>query len=69
MWNKNEAEGKAEEIKGAIKNKVGEITGDRELEEEGEAEEIAGELQHEAGTVQRKAGEAIEKVGRTIAGN
>ena len=43
MLNKNEVKGKAKEIKGSIKDKVGEMTGNRNLEAEGEAEE-AGQV-------------------------
>ena len=68
MWNKDELEGKGKKIKGAIKDKVGEWTGNENLEREGEAERAAGEAQEDFGSARRKAGEAIEKVGEKVAG-
>lgn len=68
MWNKDEAKGKGKKIKGAVKSKVGKLTGDRDLENEGEAERTGGEIQEKFGTVRKKAGRAIEKAGEAIAG-
>lgn len=66
MWNKNELEGKGKQIKGGIKDKVGEWTGDNTLEEEGEAERLEGNLQEGVGKVQRKAGKLIDDVKRKL---
>lgn len=68
MWNKDEIKGKGKQIKGKVKDKVGEWTGDPNLEQEGEAEHGAGKVQEDFGTARRKAGEVVEKVGRKIAG-
>ena len=68
MWNKDEVEGKGKQIKGTIKEKVGEWTGNETLEGEGEAERATGTVQKGLGGVRRKTGEAIEKVGEKIAG-
>ena len=40
MRNKDELKGKGKQIKGRIKDKVGEMTGNRRLEAEGEAEAL-----------------------------
>ncbi len=37
-WNKDEVDGKFEQAKGTVKNKAGEVLGDRDLEAEGEAQ-------------------------------
>lgn len=66
MWNKNELEGKGKQIKGAIKDKVGEWTGNDTLEQEGEAERLEGNLQQSAGKVQRKAGNLVDDVKRKL---
>ncbi|MBL8205006.1 MAG: CsbD family protein [Blastocatellia bacterium] len=66
MWNKDELEGKGKQIKGTIKEKIGEWTGNESLEEEGEAERAAGNAQEDFGIARRKAGEAIEKVGEKV---
>jgi len=69
MWNKDEVEGKGKQIKGAIKDKLGEWTGDDALEGEGEIERAEGNLQQTAGKVRRKAGELVDHVKKEIAGN
>ncbi|MEP7270709.1 MAG: CsbD family protein [Acidobacteriota bacterium] len=68
MWNEDEVEGKGKKIKGTIKDKVGELIGDKDLEAEGEAEHAAGDLQEKGGTVRRKVGEVVEDVGKVIGG-
>jgi uncharacterized protein YjbJ (UPF0337 family) len=68
MWNDDEVKGKGKQIKGAIKSKVGKLTGDGDLENEGEAERAGGEVQEKFGNVRKKAGKAIEDVGEAIAG-
>ena len=66
MLNKDEIKGKAKKIKGSVKDKLGEITKDRELEIEGEDERTAGEVQDEFGRARRKVREAVEEVGKKI---
>ena len=44
---KNEIAGKVHEVKGMIKEKVGELTNDPDLEGEGIGEKIAGKVQKE----------------------
>jgi len=68
MWNDDEVKGKGKQIKGSVKSKVGKITGDADLENEGEAEKTGGQIQEKFGTVRKKAGQAIEDVGEAIAG-
>jgi len=57
MRNKDEIKGKVKKIKGRIKDKVGEIIGDPELEAEGEADRIEGQAQESFGRARRKAEE------------
>ncbi len=64
--NKDEAEGKWEQVKGTVKNKVGEATGDRDLEAEGEAQNAAGEGQETWGKFKRGVGDAVDAVGDAI---
>ena len=49
------ADGAVDEAKGRVKKAVGALTGDRELEKEGELDRAAGE-------VKRAAGEAVDAV-------
>lgn len=67
--NEDEMKGKFDQASGAIKGKVGEMTGDRDLEERGEAQRAGGNLQEGFGTARRKVGDAIEDVGDKISGN
>jgi uncharacterized protein YjbJ (UPF0337 family) len=64
--NDDEIEGKFDQAKGAVKDKLGEATGDRDLEAEGEADRASGNIQEGFGTARRKVGEAIEDIGDTI---
>lgn len=66
MWNKNERDGKVEEVKGKAKQAVGQATNNPDLVEEGQVDEAAGKTQATIGTATRKVGEAVEKLGQTI---
>jgi uncharacterized protein YjbJ (UPF0337 family) len=51
--NQNELEGNLHEVKGAIKQKVGQLTNNPDLEGEGLGEKIAGTVQKKIGQVQK----------------
>ena len=61
--NKDELDGKAQSVKGEIKQGVGDLTGNDRLQDEGAADEVKGEVQEGFGKARRKVGEAIEDVG------
>jgi uncharacterized protein YjbJ (UPF0337 family) len=65
--NDDEVKGKWDQAAGAIKDKVGEAAGDRDLEERGEAQRAGGNLQEGFGTARRKVGDAIKDVADDIA--
>lgn len=67
MWSKDEVKGMSNQVKGAIKDKVGEVTNNPSLEAEGEVERLAGKIQEKVGTGLRKAAEAVE-AGKALAG-
>ena len=50
---KDKIEGKAHELKGAIKEKVGHVIDNPDLETEGQAEKIAGKVQQKVGDVEK----------------
>ena len=52
----NEIAGKVHEVKGTIKEKVGELTNDPDLEGEGIGEKIAGKVQKKLGQVEKALG-------------
>ena len=64
--NRDELEGKGEQLKGKIKQGVGEATNDEELRDEGVADEAAGNVQEGFGRARRKVGEAISDIGDEI---
>ena len=64
--NKDELKGKAKNLKGKIKDAVGAITGDKDLQAEGERDRIGGAAQEKFGEVKRKTGDAIEELGEDI---
>jgi uncharacterized protein YjbJ (UPF0337 family) len=64
--NKDELKGKAEALKGKIKQAAGDLTDDERLRDEGVADELAGKAQEDFGRAKRKVGEAIEDIGESI---
>jgi uncharacterized protein YjbJ (UPF0337 family) len=54
--NKDRAEGAGHEVKGTIKEKVGQITNDPEMEGEGTGEKIGGKIQKKVGDIEKKIG-------------
>jgi uncharacterized protein YjbJ (UPF0337 family) len=64
--NNDETEGKWEQAKGWVKDKAGEVTNDRDLEAEGEAQNAGGHVQEGWGKVKHGVGDAIEDLGEAI---
>ncbi len=50
---RDRAEGKFHEVKGTVKEKVGQLTNNPDLEAEGEAEKTAGTVQKKVGQVEK----------------
>ncbi len=64
--NKDEVKGKWEQAKGFVKDKAGEIAGDRKLEDEGEAQRAGGQAQESWGKFKRGVSDAVDSVGEAI---
>ena len=64
--NRDELEGKAEALKGKVKQAAADLTDNPDLHDEGAADEVAGKAQDAIGRARRQAGEAIEDVGQAI---
>jgi uncharacterized protein YjbJ (UPF0337 family) len=64
--NRDEVEGKADELKGKLKQAAAHVTDDPALHDEGMTDETAGKVQGAIGTARRKVGEAVEDVGKTL---
>ena len=66
MLNDDELRGKADQVKGRVKDAFGKATGDERLREEGATDEASGTVQEGIGKARRKVGEAIEDIGDNI---
>lgn len=64
--NKDELKGKYEQAKGTVKETVGDATGNRDLEAEGQADQAEGETQETWGKIKRGVGDAVDAVGDAI---
>jgi uncharacterized protein YjbJ (UPF0337 family) len=61
--NRDELDGKTDQLKGKVKQAVGDLTDDERLHGEGSADELKGEAKEGFGRGRRKIGEAIEDLG------
>jgi uncharacterized protein YjbJ (UPF0337 family) len=68
MKYEDEIKGKGKQVKGAVKEELGKLTGNRELEDSGTADRVEGDVQEGFGKTKRKIGEAVEDLGKRIAG-
>lgn len=66
MWNKDEIQGKADQVKGRVKERLGEMNEDDRLREEGQDEQVKGQVQEAFGKGRRKVGEIVEDVGKNL---
>ena len=66
MKNRDELDGKKEQVKGRMKQAWGDVTDNDRLHDEGAADEAAGDVQEGFGRARRKVGEAIEDIGDEI---
>jgi uncharacterized protein YjbJ (UPF0337 family) len=66
MPNKDEVQGKFEQVKGKVKEGIGNATGNERLVDEGLDDQAAGEVQEGVGTVKRKVGETVQEIGKQI---
>ena len=66
MTNRDELDGKKDQVKGKVKQAWGDLTDNERLREEDAADEAAGEVQEGFGKARRKVGEAIEDIGDEI---
>ena len=64
--NKDEMEGKFDQVKGKTKETVARAIDDHKLEHEEQVDNAGGKVQEGFGKARRKVGEAIEDVGDAI---
>jgi uncharacterized protein YjbJ (UPF0337 family) len=58
---KDRVEGKIEDVKGLVKRKVGEWTGDEETQAEGAAEQVKGKIQNAWGKAKDAGRDILDK--------
>lgn len=66
MWNRHQVKGKADQVKGRVKEAVGDLSNDERLRNEGQAEQGAGMIEESFGKGRRKVGNAIKDLGDKI---
>lgn len=66
IMNKDELDGKVDQLKGKVKQAVGSATDDQRLHEQGVADEAAGTVEEGFGKARRKVGEALHEVAHKI---
>lgn len=64
--NKDEAKGRADQIKGNLKQAAGKALDDQDLHDEGVVDEAAGDVQETFGRGRRKVGEALNDLGNRL---
>ena len=64
--NRDELNGKTDQLKGKLKQATGDLTDNQRLHDEGVADEAAGKVEEGFGRGRRKVGEAIEDLGEKL---
>jgi uncharacterized protein YjbJ (UPF0337 family) len=65
---KQETRGKLEQLEGRGKELVGILTGDSDLELEGDRQQTEGEVDESVGKARRKVGELVDRAAKKIKG-
>jgi uncharacterized protein YjbJ (UPF0337 family) len=58
--NKDQVEGRAQTVKGDVKEAAGKLVGNERLTAEGQADQVAGKVQSKVGDVKNDVGNAIK---------
>lgn len=64
--NRDELKGKAQAVKGKVKQAAGDLTDNPTLRDAGVADEVAGKTQDAFGRGRRKVGNAVKEIGKAI---
>lgn len=67
MRYEGEVKGKAKQVTGTAKEKLGKLIDDPELRDEGNRERVKGKVQEKASKARRVIGETVEDLGEKIA--
>ena len=64
--NKAEIRGKINKAKGTVKQNVGHVVGNRNLENQGASDRRKGSVQETLGKARRRVGDAVKDLGNTL---
>ena len=64
MLNKNERDGKIDQVKGRLKQAVGAATGNEKLQSEGKKDVTVGKVEAAVGQATRKVSDAVTRVAK-----
>jgi len=64
--NKDELDGKGDQVKGKVKQAWGDLTDNERVHDEGVADEASGQVQEGFGKARRKVGDALHDVAHKI---
>lgn len=64
--NRDEIDGKKNNLAGRVKEAAGTLTGNKELESEGADQRASGAVEEGLGKARRKVGEALEDLGNEV---
>ncbi|MEP6769605.1 MAG: CsbD family protein [Acidobacteriota bacterium] len=64
--NRDEIDGKKDNLAGRIKEAAGTLTGNKDLESEGANQRAGGAVEEGLGKARRKVGEALEDLGNEV---
>jgi uncharacterized protein YjbJ (UPF0337 family) len=59
--NKDQLKGRADQVKGKVKDAAGDLTGDKRLDIEGKADQVKGKAQADLGDAKERAKRKIDK--------
>lgn len=60
--NKDQVQGRAEDVKGKVKEAAGDLVGNDRLKTEGQVDQVAGKTQSTVGDAKEKVKDAIDKI-------
>jgi len=66
MWNKDEVKGKAEQVKGIVKEKAGQVTGDKDLEAGETVDQVGGKPREGVRAAKRHVKETADVLKKSL---
>lgn len=64
--NRDEMEGKFDQVKGSVKQGLGNLTGDEEMQSQGASDKLKGDVKEGFGGAKRKIGDTLKDMGDAV---